>query len=71
MIYRIPIWGVLIGCVLGFAAAEYFPLWGGIAKFGAPFSPARNSLVAGHIFAFAGSLCTIGLLISILMRQKK
>lgn len=45
--------GGLLGGVVGFLLAHYYPLWGGMAMMmGEPFSPARSSLVPGHVVVF-------------------
>jgi DNA-directed RNA polymerase subunit RPC12/RpoP len=41
--------GVALGCVVGNFAAHYFAFFGGFALMGEPFSPARYSLVPGHM----------------------
>lgn len=51
-------WSAVLGCFIGYISAEYFPLWGSLAGMAEPFSPARNSLVPGHMLAGAlASVC--------------
>lgn len=44
--------GAIVGALFGFIASPYFPLFGGIAALGRPFSPARMTLISGHTFLF-------------------
>jgi hypothetical protein len=46
--------GIVLGCIVGYFAAHYFPLWGGLAMLGEAHSQARDSLVPGHI-----ALCAV------------
>lgn len=41
--------GVLLGCFVGFFAAHHFAFFGGFVLMGSPYSPARYSLVPGHM----------------------
>jgi len=41
--------GVLLGCVVGFYAAHHFAFYGGFVLFAEPYSPARHTLVPGHM----------------------
>jgi hypothetical protein len=41
--------GVIVGCIVGFFAAHHFAFFGGFALIGEPYSPARDSLVPGHM----------------------
>jgi len=55
--------GIVVGGVVGYFAAHYFALWGGFALIGEPHSPARNSLVPGHVLFFATVLGAAGFII--------
>ncbi len=59
--------GGISGVIFGFIASQYFPLFGGIATFGKPFSQARMSLISGHSFLFL----FVGIGISYLIRMNK
>lgn len=41
--------GIGAGCVVGFFAVHYFAFLGGVNLMGKPYSPARDSLVPGHM----------------------
>lgn len=56
----LAILGIVIGSIVGYFAAHHFALWGGFVLIGAPYSPARNSLVPGHVLFFAVVLGAIG-----------
>ena len=45
--------GLILGVLIGFFAAQYFALWGGLDSLGQPYSPARMALVPGHVAFFA------------------
>jgi hypothetical protein len=46
------IMGAAVGAVLGYFSAHYFPLWEGfLTAIARPHSPARASLVPGHMLA--------------------
>lgn len=70
---RIPltIGGILCGAVIGFLSAHHFALWGGFALIGQPYSPARSSLVPGHIMFFSVVLGAIGYAIGNSKNSKK
>jgi hypothetical protein len=56
----LTILGIFAGCVVGYFAAHHFALWGGLALLGQPYSPARSTLVPGHVGFFAVVLGVIG-----------
>lgn len=66
----IIICGIISAC-FGFIASQYFPMFGGIAMFGEPFSHARKTLIPGHTFLFASIGLTIGVIISITINKDK
>jgi hypothetical protein len=45
--------GIILGCVVGYLSAHYFPLWGGLFMLGEPGSRARELLVPGHVLLYA------------------
>jgi len=53
-------WGFVIGGILGYYAAHYFPLWGELAFLAEPKSPARSALVPGHSLLLAVGLGALG-----------
>jgi hypothetical protein len=55
--------GIVVGCVCGYYAAHHFPFWGGIVMMGAPYSPARSSLVPGHMLLCSLILGGIGFIL--------
>jgi predicted Zn finger-like uncharacterized protein len=61
--------GVIIGCVVGYFAAHHFAFFGGWALMGEPYSPARNSLVPGHMLLCALLLGAGGVGLAILSRK--
>jgi hypothetical protein len=58
--------GIAAGCVVGYFAAHHFAFFGGFALIGQPYSPARSSLVPGHMLLCGLLLGTIGLGLGIL-----
>jgi len=54
----------LLGAILGYTASQFYPLWGGILALGQPFSPARQSLIPGHVVAFAFVGIALGLYVN-------
>ncbi|MBL1321844.1 MAG: hypothetical protein COA63_012405 [Methylophaga sp.] len=66
----LTILGILIGCVLGYFSAHHFALWGGFVLIGEPYSPARDTLVPGHVLFFAVTLGAIGLAIGYHLDKK-
>lgn len=48
------------GAILGLISSQYFPAWGTIEKLGEPWSEARQSLIFGHVVAFAVLGAAIG-----------
>jgi hypothetical protein len=53
--------GILTGCVTGYFAAHHFAFFGGLLLLGAPYSPARSSLVPGHMLLCGMLLGILGL----------
>ena len=43
----------VVGVVVGILVSQYIPIFGGIEKFGEPWSPIRMSLIGSHVFLFA------------------
>lgn len=46
------VFGIIVGSFIGYYSAHHFALWGGLALYGQPYSPARQSLVPGHMLFF-------------------
>lgn len=44
---------IILGAILGLAISQYAPLFGGVEKFGQPWSEARMNLVPVHVIVFA------------------
>jgi hypothetical protein len=63
--------GILTGCVAGYFAAHHFAFFGGFLLFGKPYSPARSSLVPGHMLLCGILLGTIGLGLGVLIGRRK
>lgn len=61
--------GTLLGCVIGFYAAHHFAFFGGINLIGEPYSPARDSLVPGHMLLCGGVLGISGFGIGLSLRK--
>jgi uncharacterized protein DUF4339 len=59
--------GIIAGAIIGFFAAHHFAFFGGLALLGEPYSPARYSLVPGHILLCAGLLGLVGFVIGWLL----
>ncbi len=59
--------GILAGAFIGVFAAHHFPFYGGIAMLGAPYSPARSSLVPGHMLLCGVVLGSVGLAAGLLL----
>jgi hypothetical protein len=72
---RVPIvmamMGIATGCLVGFFAAHYFAFFGGLALIGRPFSPARFSLVPGHMLLCGIILGAAGFAIGFLFRASE
>lgn len=59
---------LLAGVWFGLLISQYSPIFGGIATAGAPWSPARQSLIGVHVFTGGGLGAGIGILIEWLKR---
>jgi hypothetical protein len=55
--------------IIGFYAAHHFALWGGLALIGFPYSPARYSLVPGHVAVFSLVFTVFGMLPGVLISK--
>ena len=65
MKYPMILYGIIgasAGCVVGYFAAHHFAFYGGFALIGEPYSPARSSLVPGHMLLCGVLLGAIGVL---------
>ena len=58
--------GIGSGCVIGYFAAHHFAFFGGFALLGQPYSPARSSLVPGHMLLCGILLGLLGLGLGVL-----
>ena len=58
--------GCCLGVPIGYKSAHHFALFGGFNLLGEPNSPARDSLVPGHIAIFAGFFAIFGFLVGFL-----
>lgn len=58
-------WGVLLGCIVGFFSAHYFPVFGGFLMLGEPDSEWRNQLVPGHMLLFSFLLGIVGFVLGL------
>ena len=63
--------GIAIGCIVGYFSAHYFPLWGGFVMLAEPHSPARNSLVPGHVLFYASVLGATGFIVGQYLTKSK
>ena len=65
--------GILLvaGVLFGVLLSQYSPIFGGIATAGAPWSPARQSLIGVHVFTGGGLGAGIGILIEWLKRGRR
>ena len=61
--------GIGIGCVTGYFAAHHFAFFGGFALLGQPYSPARSSLVPGHMLLCGILLGLLGLGLGVLFTR--
>ena len=61
--------GIAAGCVIGFFAAHHFAFFGGVLLFGKPYSPARYTLVPGHMLLCGTILGAVGLGIGVFARK--
>ena len=61
--------GVGLGVIVGYFAAHHFAFFGGFALLGEPYSPARNSLVPGHMLLCAILLGGAGVLIGFIRNR--
>ena len=52
--------GAVIGTAIGVYVSQYCPIFGGFAVIGAPWSPARESLIGSHVLAFASAFVLLG-----------
>ncbi len=69
------IFGAIVGCAAGYYFAHHAPLFGGLYMLGMPYSPARDTLVPGHVL-LCGILCGLlglgaGCLIRYLIREAR
>ncbi len=53
----------IICMLLGLLSSQYFPVFGGIAALGMPWSPARQSIIGSHVLAFGATGAAIGVFI--------
>ncbi|MCA9240119.1 MAG: hypothetical protein KDA37_07970 [Planctomycetales bacterium] len=63
--------GIVVGGIVGYFAAHFFPFWGGLALLGEPYSDARYALVPGHVLLCSLLLGSFGLALSIIASRVK
>lgn len=64
----ISLLGLFAGGFIGLLVSQYAPIFGGIATIGQPWSPARQSLIGTHVFAFSALGAVMGYFILRLRR---